>query len=81
VNFVIDSVFGFRGPTRLQESKLKLTREKITLLEEKRGFGQKNFDLKIKQLRQKERILQLQALRVFTVFCRHHLRKKEQLKY
>ena len=81
VNFnqVINDFTGMSGPTKVQKAKLATVREEIALLEAKINANKFHTSVELKNLRLKERILELQILRVYTVICRNHMKQIKNL--
>ena len=70
-NKILGDITGVRGPNRVQEAKLEMIRNKIALTEAKIRAKAQMSQNELRILRLKERALQLEILKVFSVLCRH----------
>ena len=75
IDKLINDITGRSGPTLFQKSKLVRVKDEIELLQAK--IQTKNFEANVdlENLKLKERILELQILKVFSVICRSHYKK------
>ena len=75
VNKLLNDITGRSGPTLLQRQKLGRVKDEIKLLEAKIEAKKYVANAELHNLKLKERILELQILKVFTVICRNHFKK------
>ena len=70
INKVINDFTGRNGPTLLQKQKLARVKDEIKLLNAKIKTKKFEANAELENLKLKERILELQILKVFTIICR-----------
>ena len=78
VNKVINDFTGRNGPTILQKRKLARVKDEIKLLKAKIQTKKFEANTELENLKMKERILELQILKVFTVVCRNQFKKTKK---
>ena len=78
INNLINDITGRSGPTLLQRQKLGRVKDEIKLLEAKIEAKKYVANAELHNLKLKERILELQILRVFNVICRHHYKNTRE---
>ena len=78
INNLINDITGRSGPTLLQRQKLGRVKDEIKLLEAKIEAKKYVANAELHNLKLKERILELQILKVFTVICRHHYKNTRE---
>ena len=75
INKLLNDITGRSGPTLLQKLKLTRVKDEIKLLKAKIESKKFEANAELENLKLKERILELQILKVFTVICRNHFMK------
>ena len=77
LNKIANDIKGLSGPTRAQRTKLAAVKEEIALLEAKIKAKKTHNVKELENLKLKERILELQVLKVFISICRNYRKKFE----
>ena len=75
MNKIFNDLKGLNGPTRAQRTKLAAIKEEIALLEAKIKAKKIHNMKELENLKMKERILELQVLKVFISICRNYKKK------
>ena len=78
INKLLNDITGRSGPTLLQKLKLTRVKDEIKLLKAKIESKKFEANAELENLKLKERILELQILKVFTVICRNHFMKTRE---
>ena len=70
-NRIVDDITGVRGPSRVQEAKLAMIRNKIALMQAKIEAKIAMSEADLRHLQLQERALQYEILKVFSVLCKY----------
>jgi len=77
LNKIANDIKGLSGPSRAERTKLAAIKEEIALLEAKIKAKKIHNTKELENLKLKERILELQVLKVFISICRNYRKKFE----
>ena len=77
LNKIANDIKGLSGPSRAERTKLAAIKEEIALLEAKIKAKKIHNVKELENLKLKERILELQVLKVFISICRNYRKKFE----
>ena len=75
MNKIANDIKGLSGPSRAERTKLAAIKEEIALLEAKIKAKKIHNMKELENLKLKERILELQVLKVFISICRNYRKK------